>query len=179
MRRSTGIIISIMAASLTSVLVPAAATADRVIIQPTPPPPLNKRVIEVVDRIQPGSWRVDKAVNWLDRYTTSDMRLVAKCSGRAYRCITIRQGRVGAWRSGPVGWSQRSTIVIDTYKAANPVYKRWYKYDANRTWLLVHELGHQYGLSHVGRNVRNIMNPYVTRYRMTLNTWQRTSLRKQ
>lgn len=141
------------------------------------PPAPNKRVIEVVDKIAPSSWRVSTAVNWLDRYTASDMRLVSRCSGKAYRCITIRQGRVGAWRSGAVGWSKGSTITIDTGKARNSTYNRWYKYDSRRTWLLIHELGHQHGLGH--SSGRNLMNPYVTRYKLVLTSSQKAHLRKR
>lgn len=143
------------------------------------PPPASKRVIEVVDRIKPRAWRVGAAVNWLDRYTASDMRMVSRCSGKAYRCITVKSGRVGAWKSGPVGWSQGSTITIDTGKAMNSRYKRWYRYDSRRTWLLAHELGHQFGLGHVGKSSRTLMNPYVNRGKMVLTKGQRAHLRKR
>jgi hypothetical protein len=143
------------------------------------PPPPSKRVIEVVDRISPRAWRVSTAVNWLDRYTASDMRMVSRCSGKAYRCITVRQGRVGKWKSGPVGWSQGSTITIDTGKAMNSRYKRWYRYDSKRTWLLIHELGHQHGLGHASKKARNVMNPYVDRYKLVLTSGQRAHLRKR
>ena len=142
--------------------------------QPTPP---SKRVIEVVDKISPREWRVSTAVNWLDRYTASDMRLVSRCSGKAYRCITVRQGRVGKWRSGAVGWSKNSTITIDTGKAKNSTYKRWYRYDSKRTWLLIHELAHQHGLGH--SSGRNLMNPAVNRYKLVLTSSQKAHLRKR
>lgn len=143
------------------------------------PTPAHKRVIEVVDRIKPKAWRVSAAVNWLDRYTASDMRMVSRCSGKAYRCVTVKSGRVGAWKSGPVGWSQGSTITIDTGKAMNSRYKRWYRYDSRRTWLLAHELGHQFGLGHVGKSSRTLMNPYVNRGKMVLTKGQRAHLRKR
>lgn len=140
----------------------------------TPP---AKRVIEVVDKVKPTAWRISTAVNWLDRYTASDMRVVAKCSGKAYRCITIRQGRVKAKTSGPVGWSQGSTITIDTAKAASKKYKRWYRYEKNRTWLLIHELGHQFGLGH--GTGRHLMNEYVDRYKLVLTAGQKKHLRSR
>lgn len=141
------------------------------------PPAPSKRVIEVVDKISPKAWRVSTAVNWLDRYTASDMRLVSRCSGKAYRCITVRQGRVGKKTSGPVGWSKGSTITIDTGKAASKKYRKWYRYDRNRTWLLIHEIGHQHALPHSGG--RNLMNPYVTRYKLVLTSSQKAHLRKR
>lgn len=135
----------------------------------------NKRVIEVVDKVGPTSWNVVKAVDWLDRYTASDMRLVARCSGKAYRCITIRTGKV---KGAPVGWSSGSTITIDLGKANGSMRYR-YKYAANRTWLLTHELGHQFGLDHTARLSKNVMNPYVNRYRMALTGGQRAALAKR
>lgn len=140
---------------------------------PTTTPP-SKRVIEVVDKIAPTAWHVPAAVNWLDRYTASDMRLVARCSGKAYRCITIRQGKV---KGGPVGWSQNSTITIDTGKAGRGVYRKYYRLDKHRTWLLIHELGHQHGLGH--SKARNVMNPAPNRYKLVLTTSQKAHLRKR
>ena len=83
-----------MAAAVTLgiLLIPAPAAAWDFT---TPKPPAAKdRVIEVVDKIAPKRWNVRKAVNWLDRYTASDMRVVKRCSGKAYRCITLRSGKV-------------------------------------------------------------------------------------
>jgi hypothetical protein len=130
--------------------------------------PVNKRVIEVVDRIKPRAWNVRKAVDWLDKYTGSDLRLVARCSGTAYRCITVRQGRVEAKL---IGWSEDSTITIDTNKAKR---SGWYRLDSRRTWLLIHELSHQHGLNHSAG--RNIMNPYVDEYKLVLTRGQRARL---
>ncbi len=165
-----------VAAAVAATLTSAPAQADprqiEVTVRVVPP---AQRVIEVVDKIKPTSWKVKTAVNWLDRYTASDMRLVGKCSGKAYRCITIRQGRVGKKASGPVGWSQGSTITIDTGKAASKKYKRWYRYEKNRTWLLIHELGHQHGLGH--GTGRHLMNPYVDRYKLVLTAGQKKALR--
>lgn len=133
------------------------------------------RVIEVVDRIAPAAWRVSAAVNWLDRYTASDMRMVSRCSGRAYRCITVKAGKVTG--SAAVGRSSGNTITIDTGKAKTKRYARWYRYDRHRTTLLVHELGHQFGLGH--STGRNVMNPYVNRWRLVLTAGQRATLRKR
>jgi hypothetical protein len=141
--------------------------------KPTTPVP-SKRVIEVVDRIAPAAWRVSAAVTWLDRYTASDMRLVKKCSGRAYKCVTVRQGKV---KGSPVGYSQGSTITVDTGKAASGKYRAWFGKDKHRTWLLVHELGHQHALGHSAG--ANVMNEYVNRYRMILTSGQRATLRKR
>jgi hypothetical protein len=152
--------------------VPAAAiTIDWGKPKVTPP---AKRVIEVVDKVKPTAWRVSTAVNWLDKYTASDMRLVSKCSGKAYRCITVRQGKV---KGAPVGWSQGSTITIDTGKAASKKYRGWYGKSSNRTWLVIHELGHQHGLKH--GTGRHVMNEYVNRYKLVLTTGQKKALRSR
>lgn len=134
----------------------------------------SKRVIEVVDKIKPSAWRVGAAVTWLDRYTASDMRLVARCSGKTYKCVTVRQGKV---KGSPVGYSKGSTITIDTGKANNSKYRAWFGKDKHRTWLLVHELGHQHGLKH--STGRNVMNEYVNRYKLVLTSGQRATLRKR
>jgi hypothetical protein len=148
-------------------MAPVALTIDWGKAKTTPP---NRRVIEVVDKIKPTAWRVGAAVKWLDRYTASDMRLVARCSGKAYRCVTVRQGKV----DGPVGWSDGATITVDTGKAAR---LDWYRLDSRRTWLLIHELGHQHGLGH--SDGANLMNRYVNRYKLTLTSGQRAALRKR
>lgn len=161
-----------MAAAVTLgiLLIPAPAAAWDFT---TPKPPAAKdRVIEVVDKVAPKRWNVRKAVNWLDRYTASDMRVVKRCSGKAYRCITLRSGKV---RQGPVGWSQGSKITIDDRKAMK-TYGRYYRAAGNRHWLLVHEIAHQFGLEH--RAGRNVMNPAVNRAALKLTTGQRAHLRK-
>jgi hypothetical protein len=65
-------------------------------------------------------------------------------------------------------------ITIDTAKAKRPRYRGWYGSERNRTWLLVHELGHQFGLAH--STGRNVMNEKVTGYRMQLTIGQRRAL---
>lgn len=135
------------------------------------------RVIEVVDAIPDGAWNVRAAVRWMGKRTASRMRVVSrKCSATAYRCIRIQDGEV----SGPIGRSRQTTITIDTQRAARE-YGRWYgagrKGTAkNRTWLLVHELGHQLGLRH--STGANVMNEAVNRYRMTMTAGQRAHLRR-
>jgi hypothetical protein len=137
---------------------------------PTPP---SKRVIEVVDKIGPSAWHVSAAVNWLDKYTASDMRMVSRCSGKAYRCITFRTGR----NASSPGWSQGNTVTIDLKRTG--ALSRYYRYDSRRTWLLAHELGHQFGLGHVGKNSRTLMNPYVNKGKLALTSGQRSHLKKR
>jgi hypothetical protein len=151
--------------------VPSVLGIDWSKAKPTPP---AKRVIEVVDKVKPAAWRVSTAANWLDKYTASDMRMVARCSGKAYRCITVRSGKV---KGSPVGWSQGSTITIDTGKANGKKLKKYYRHDKHRTWLLVHELAHQFGLGH--SSGRNVMNSHVNRYKLTLTKGQRNHLRNR
>lgn len=164
-----------MAAGLLLAPSPAQAAAPLTISWGAPAQtPANKRVIEVVDKVAPSNWHVGAAVNWLDRYTVSDMRLVSRCSGRAYRCITIRGGKVSG---ANVGWSSGSTITIDTSKAASRKYRGWYRHDSTRKWLLIHELGHQFGLGH--STGRNLMNPYVNRYKLVLTKGQKSHLHER
>lgn len=134
----------------------------------TPP---HKRTIEVVDRAG-SAWLVGAAVDSVDRYTASDMRVVKKCSGRAYRCIVVRLGKV----NGPIGWSHGSTITIDAHKAMTR-YRSYYYRAGNRGWLVAHELGHQFGLGHHGGH--NLMNPDVRQKAMTVTSAQRKHLAKR
>lgn len=131
----------------------------------------KQRVIEVVDRVPPASWKVGKAVNWLDRYTASDMRLVARCSGKAYRCVTVRQGKV----KGPsIGWAKGSTITLDIAKSKRGEYHGYYGSDRVRTWLIAHELAHTFGLKH--SSGYNLMNPHTGQGGLNLTTTQKQYL---
>lgn len=142
------------------------------VFTPVQPPAPGARVIEVVDQISPSAWRVSAAVTWLDGYTTSKTRMVSKCSGTAYRCVTFRQGTVSG---DSVGWSSGYTITIDVTKANSSRYRPYYSQDSYRTWLLTHEFGHQFALPH--RSDRNLMNPVVTKGALVLNSGQKTHLR--
>jgi len=133
--------------------------------------PARQRVIEVVDRAG-SAWLVGAAVDSVDRYTASDMRVVKKCTGRAYRCVTVKLGKV----NGPIGWSHGSTITIDAHKAMTR-YRSYYYRAGNRGWLVAHELGHQFGLGHHGGH--NLMNPDVRQKAMVLTTAQRKHLAKR
>jgi hypothetical protein len=140
------------------------------------PPKAEDRVIEVIDRIPDRRWNVAGAVKLIDKRTASRMKMVKSCSATAYRCITVRAGRVGQKSTGPVGWSRGSTITIDTVKARNTRYGKYYRVASARTWLLAHELGHQFGLAH--SSGRNLMNPSVRVRSTALTAKQRAHLRK-
>lgn len=131
--------------------------------------PASERVIEVVDSIPDPAWRVRAATVWLDQFTGSRMTMVGKCSGKAYRCITVKAGKV---KGAPSGWSSGQTITIDTGKAKKRGYDA-----ADRKWLLAHELGHQFGLKHSGG--RHLMNPYEGRGALKLTSGQRRDLGKR
>ena len=131
-------------------------------------PAVTQRRIEIVDRIAPTAWNVRGAVNWLDRYTGSDMVVVAKCSGKAYRCITVRGGKLSG---NLVGWSSGSTITIDTGKVARSKYRS----AVYRDRLLIHELAHQHGLGHTSSV--GLMATTVDRIRLSLTAAQRAYLR--
>lgn len=138
-------------------------------VMPTGKPPAAERVIEVVDRISPASWKVGAAVAWIDKRTASRAKMVAKCSGKAYRCIIVKSGRIAG---SETGWSQGATITIDTGKAKARGYGA-----KQRHWLLAHELGHQYGLTH--RSGANLMNPDAGHWSMKLTSAQRAHLKKR
>lgn len=130
--------------------------------------PAAQRRIEVVDRIAPTAWRVGAAAEWLDRYTASNMVAVAKCSGKAYRCVTVRGGKLPG---NLVGWAKGSTITIDTAKVARSPYRS----ATYRQRLLAHELAHTFGLHHAGG--RNLMATTVDRMHLVLTAGQRAHLR--
>lgn len=137
--------------------------------------PGSLRVIEVVDRIAPTRWDVRKAVKWIDRYTASRMVLVSRCSGKAWRCITFQTGDV---KGSKVAYTSGNTITLDLVQANGSMH-RYYKLEKNRTWLLTHELGHAFGLTHSTRYAKNLMNPYVNRYRMALTVAQSAALARR
>jgi hypothetical protein len=121
----------------------------------------NGRVVEIVSNL-PASWSVKSAMNDIDWYTGSDLRLVKKCSGKN-RCIMIVKGSVAG---APVGWvytcrstAKLCTIKIDVNKAALSRYKKWYGMSTKR-YLIRHELGHMMGL-HDRKACDSTMNPYV------------------
>lgn len=130
--------------------------------------PAAQRRIEVVDRIAPTTWRVGAAAEWLDRYTASNMVVVARCSGKAYRCVTVRGGKLPG---NLVGWAKGNTITIDTVKVARSPYRS----ATYRQRLLAHELAHTFGLHHAGG--RNLMATTVDRMHLTLTAGQRAHLR--
>lgn len=145
--------------------------AGGITFTPTTTPPRD-RVIEVVDRIGPAAWKVGEAAGWLDSWTASRMKVVKACSGKAYRCVTFRAGKLPKRAGAAVGWSQGSTITIDTTLAKRRGYTA-----ADRRWLLAHELGHQFGLKHAGG--KHLMNPYEGRGALKLTSGQKKTLGKR
>jgi len=134
--------------------------------------PVSRRTIEVVDKIGPSKWHVSAAAEWLDRYTASNMKTVRKCSGKAWRCITIRGGKLGG-NALDMSYGGRNLIVIDTAK----VDRRGYRSDASRKKIMAHELGHQFGLGH--SSGRNLMSTSLPRVTLKLTGGQRAHLHKR
>jgi hypothetical protein len=145
----------------------AAVTADFTWPAPTTTP-VRKRVIEVVDRIGPAKWNVRQAMDWLDRYTASDMRLVGRCSGHAWRCVILRGGKLpGSY----LGLTKGNSITIDTGK----VDRHGYRSNLSREKILAHELFHTYGYGHSGSG-RNLMRPRMSQITLCLTPGQRRFL---
>ncbi len=138
-------------------------------VKTTPP---SKRRIEVVDQLKPSKWRVSQAAEWLDRYTASNMVTVSRCSGRAWKCVYVRGGKLpGNWLAVTRG----NTITVDYGK----VDRRGYRSNLSREKILAHELFHtfapSYGHSHSGRN---LMRTTMGATRLYLTSGQRGILRK-
>lgn len=130
--------------------------------------PVRKRVIEVVDKIGPAKWNIRQAMDWLDRYTTSDMRMVSRCSGHAWRCVTLRGGKLpGSY----LGMTKGNSITIDTAK----VDRHGYRSNLSREKILAHELFHTYGYAHSGSGY-NLMRPRMSQIRLYLTAGQRRFL---
>ena len=149
-----------------------AAPAPVVFDWSTPPTPkvtpAAQRRIEIVDRLAPAKWRVGAAAEWLDRYTASNMVVVARCTGRAWKCVTVKGGKLSGNKLA-VAYSH--TVIVDTAK----VDRRGYRSDSARKRILAHELAHTFGLGHSGG--RNLMATTLGRVTLKLTAGQRAYLR--
>lgn len=137
-------------------------------------------VVEVVNKL-PSDWNgaVNSAVNWIDKFTASDMRLVKSCHTGVRRCIVIRNARLkgDSKRNNAAGWSKGSTITIDVWKINNKKpWKGRFKY-ASKRQLIAHELGHQRFLGHTKR-CDNFMNQYFKCNGHTPYVWTNAAQRK-
>lgn len=134
--------------------------------------PANKRRIEVVDQLKPTKWHVSQAAEWLDRYTASNMVTVSRCSGRAWKCVYIRGGKLPG---NVLALTQGNRITVDTGK----VDRHGYRSNLRREEILAHELFHTfapgYGHSHSGHN---LMRTTMAASRLYLTPGQRAILRK-
>lgn len=131
------------------------------------------KVVEVVNKL-PARWNVRKAVGFVDKYTTSRVRFVKKCSASAWRCVRIQNGVI---KTSHTGWYRNGVITIDVAKADRLGYGRSSKF---RNYLVAHEFGHARGLPH--SHGRNTMHPKAKRQGSYLplyfNRDQRVTLRK-
>lgn len=136
---------------------------------PTPKvTPAAQRRIEIVDRLSPAKWRVGAAAEWLDRYTASNMVVVPRCTGRAWKCVTVRGGKLSG---NKLAVANSRTVTVDTAK----MDRRGYRSDSARKRVLVHELAHTFGLGHSGG--RNLMATTLGRVTLKLTAGQRAYLR--
>ena len=143
---------------------PTAVTADFTWPKPTVTP-VSKRRIEVVDQLRPAKWKVSQAAEWLDRYTASNMVTVSRCSGRAWKCVIVRGGKLpGSY----LGVTEGNRITIDTAK----VDRHGYRSNLSREEILAHELGHTFGYKHSGSG-HNLMRPKMSQIRLYLTPSQR------
>lgn len=109
----------------------------------TAPPP----TVYVTENL-PSAWDVTGAKAFVDKYTTAKISLVSKCPASAKRCVNIRVGSVQGGPSAAIGYTSchnwKCSITIDTRDAS----KAGVFGPKTRKWLLVHELGHTFGLGH-------------------------------
>jgi hypothetical protein len=132
--------------------------------------PASKRRIEVVDQLKPTKWRVSQAAEWVDRYTASNMVTVSRCSGRAWKCVYVRGGRLG---SNWLAVTRGNVITVDTAK----VDRRGYRSNYSRERILAHEIVHTFGYKH--SSGRNLMATTLGRTTLYLTSSQRAFLRKR
>lgn len=130
--------------------------------------PAAQRRIEIVDRLAPAKWKVGAAAEWLDQYTASNMVRVSRCSGRAWKCVTVKGGKLSG---NKLAVANSRTITVDTAK----VDRRGYRSDSARKRILAHELAHTFGLGH--SSGRNLMATTLGRVTLKLTAGQRAYLR--
>lgn len=148
---------------------PAPSSTAKLWTSPTPKVVQPKdRVIEVVDRIEPAEWKVGQAAEWLDQYTASNMVVVDRCSGKAWKCVTVRTGKLSGDR---LGLANGKTVTVDAAK----MKRRGYRSASDRKKVLAHELAHTFGLGH--SRGRSLMATTLGRVTLTLNKSQRAYLR--
>lgn len=140
MRRAAVLVLTILAGVLG---VPSMAEAKAARVAHT------GMVVEYTENLD-SSWDVRRAIEDVDFWTGSDLRLVSRCSGK-WKCISIRNGRVSGWKTGPIAWSHackwaamRCYITVDTDKARRVgQFGPWTK-----RWLIRHEVAHTRYLGH-------------------------------
>jgi hypothetical protein len=131
------------------------------------------KTVEVVNKL-PKKWEVRTAVLFVDKYTTSKVKFVTKCSPSAWRCVTIRNGKI---KTNHTGWYSSGVITIDVAKANR---KGWGASAKFRKYLIAHEFGHSRGLPH--GHGKNTMYPNAKRQGgylpLYFNRDQRVTLKK-
>jgi hypothetical protein len=96
------------------------------------------------------------------------MVVVARCSGRAWKCVTVRGGKLSG---NTLAQADSRTVTVDTAK----VKRRGLNSAGTRKKILVHELAHTFGLGH--SSGRNLMATTIQRVSLKLTGTQRAYLR--
>lgn len=134
--------------------------------------PASQRRIEVVDQLKPSKWHVSQAVEWVDRYTASNMVTVSRCSGRAWKCVYIRGGKLGG---NVLALTKGNTITVDYGK----VDRRGYRSNYSRERILAHEIVHTFGYGHSFTRSNNLMRTTMSHVTLYLNSSERAYLHKR